>query len=64
MKYTLGNFAHSYIFLNQHKTLNNLYLINEVLPKSFIDQVLMDDIIYGIFKVQYDFALEVWFSIL
>ena len=24
----------------------------------------MDEIIYGIFKVQYDFALEVWFSIL
>ena len=23
----------------------------------------MDEIIYGIFKVQYDFALEVWFSI-
>ena len=24
---------------------------------------MMDEIIYGIFKVQYDFALEVWFSI-
>ena len=23
----------------------------------------MNEIIYGIFKVQYDFALEVWFSI-
>ena len=23
----------------------------------------MDEIIYGIFKVQYDFAMEVWFSI-
>ena len=23
----------------------------------------MDETIYGIFKVQYDFALEVWFSI-
>ena len=22
----------------------------------------MDEIIYGIFKVQYDFALKVWFS--
>ena len=23
----------------------------------------MDEIIHGIFEVQYDFALEVWFSI-
>ena len=26
MKYTLGSSAPSYIFHNQHKTLNNLYL--------------------------------------
>ena len=26
MKYTLGSFAPSYIFHNQHKTLNNLYV--------------------------------------
>ena len=27
MKYTLGSFAPSYIFHNQHKTLNNLYIL-------------------------------------
>ena len=28
MKYTLRSFAPSYVFCNQHKTLNNLYLIS------------------------------------
>ena len=34
MKYTLGSSAPSYIFHNQHKTLNNLYIAYTVNEKS------------------------------
>ena len=30
MKYTLGSSAPSYIFHNQHKTLNNLYILRGI----------------------------------